>query len=345
MSDSINLTVAAVAAFSTAAGLLALKLARVSEHERATGLGRALAELETIEAASEAEAAREERRSARRNLLGRLQVEASRPRHAWIERWQQLRADVACAGIFSLVALGTALLVAPESGVAIADRPGGAGFIHAAGAAPATSPGAPEVVRLEQYAARIGVKGAERAQPPMTPIDLGTDGGASALPDVATMIDRLAARLEQESGDAQGWRTLGWALASTGRVDEAVGAYARAVELAPEDVETGAAYAEAIVKASGDQVTERAGTVIDSVLARDGSNLRARYLKGLAQLQGGDQSGALGTWTDLRRDAPADADWVEELDARIASVHRARGTEPVAPSAEVESGGSGPRGE
>lgn len=328
MNDFIYLTATAAAALSTAACLVALRVAGISERERAVRLGQGLAEFDKFETADNAEAG-EKRRSARRALVERLLGEASRPRHKWIERWQALRTEAASAGILSLVALGTALLVAPMSGGDSFDARGGAAgaLMRAAGPPSASGIGAAEVVRLEQYAARIGVKGVERESPPMTPIDLDTDGGASELPDVATMIGRLAARLEREPGDAQGWRTLGWALVSTGRADEAVGAYARAVDLAPEDVETGAAYAEAIVKASADGVTERAGAMIEGVLARDASNLRARYLKGLAQLQGGDHSGALETWTALRRDVPADADWGEELDTRIAAAQLARGTE------------------
>ncbi|MEW5962616.1 MAG: hypothetical protein AB1749_03555 [Pseudomonadota bacterium] len=348
MNDLIYLTATAAAALSTAAGLVALRVASISERERAVRLGQGLAEFDKFETADadNAEAA-EKRRSARRALVERLLGEASRPRHKWIERWQALRTEAASAGILSLVALGTALLVAPMSGGDNSDARGGAAgaLMRAAGPPSASGIGAAEVVRLEQYAARIGVKGVERESPPMTPIDLDTDGGASELPDVATMIGRLAARLEREPSDAQGWRTLGWALVSTGSADEAVGAYARAVDLAPEDVETGAAYAEAIVKASGDRVTERAGAMIEGVLARDASNPRARYLKGLAQLQGGDHSGALETWTALRREVSADADWVEELDTRIAAVQLARGTEWVAPRAPNEAGRGGPSGE
>jgi tetratricopeptide (TPR) repeat protein len=70
------------------------------------------------------------------------------------------------------------------------------------------------------------------------------------LPDVSTMIERLAARLEATPGDIKGWRMLGWSYFHTGRYEEAATAYARAVELDPNSAEIKLSYAEAKSKAS-----------------------------------------------------------------------------------------------
>ena len=56
----------------------------------------------------------------------------------------------------------------------------------------------------------------------------------SNLPDVNTMIERLASRLEKEPGDAGGWHMLGWSYFHTERFDEAAKAYARALALDPD---------------------------------------------------------------------------------------------------------------
>ena len=70
------------------------------------------------------------------------------------------------------------------------------------------------------------------------------------LPDVTTMIERLAARLETTPGDIKGWQMLGWSYFHTGRYEEAATAYARAVELDPNSAEIKLSYAEAQAKAS-----------------------------------------------------------------------------------------------
>ena len=70
------------------------------------------------------------------------------------------------------------------------------------------------------------------------------------LPDVTTMIERLAARLETTPGDIKGWQMLGWSYFHTGRYDEAAKAYAKAVELDPNSAEIKLSYGEAKARAS-----------------------------------------------------------------------------------------------
>src|SRR5262245_38270114 len=53
------------------------------------------------------------------------------------------------------------------------------------------------------------------------------------LPEVNTMIERLAARLETTPEDIEGWRMLGWSHFHTARYEQAANAFARAVELDP----------------------------------------------------------------------------------------------------------------
>ena len=74
---------------------------------------------------------------------------------------------------------------------------------------------------------------------------------STLLPDVNTMIERLAARLASSPDDVQGWRTLGWSYVNTGRYDDAVKAYAKAVALDPNSPEIARLYEDAKAKASG----------------------------------------------------------------------------------------------
>jgi cytochrome c-type biogenesis protein CcmH len=70
------------------------------------------------------------------------------------------------------------------------------------------------------------------------------------LPDVNTMIDRLADRLKTSPNDIEGWRMLGWSYFQTGRYQQAATAYARAVELDPRSAEFKRAYDDAKAKAA-----------------------------------------------------------------------------------------------
>ena len=69
-----------------------------------------------------------------------------------------------------------------------------------------------------------------------------------SLPEVNTMIERLAARLETTPEDIEGWRMLGWSYFQTARYEQAATAYARAVELDPSSAEIKLSYEEAKAK-------------------------------------------------------------------------------------------------
>ena len=107
------------------------------------------------------------------------------------------------------------------------------------------------LARLDSYARAIG---AEKPAPAATPSEM--------LPDVNTMIERLAARLETAPNDVQGWRMLGWSYVQTARYEQAAAAYGRAAALDPGSVEINAAYEEARAKASGGGISETVSEVV-----------------------------------------------------------------------------------
>jgi len=90
------------------------------------------------------------------------------------------------------------------------------------------------------------------------------------LPDVSTMIDRLAARLETTPEHIQGWRMLGWSYFNTGHYEQAAAAYARAVELDPSSAELKASYEEAKAKASESDNLETASSSQTETIAKSG---------------------------------------------------------------------------
>jgi len=96
------------------------------------------------------------------------------------------------------------------------------------------------LARLEDYTRSAGAKKTASAPP-----------AGKMLPDVNTMIEKLAARLESAPDDVKGWRMLGWSYYNTERYDQAASAYAKAVALDPSSAELKRAYEEAKAKASG----------------------------------------------------------------------------------------------
>ena len=159
----------------------------------------------------------------------------------------------------------------------------------------------------------------------------------SGVPPVDEMIERLAARLQQNPRDGQGWRTLGWSYFNIGRFSEASEAYAKAIELSPNVAEIRSARIEALVRSADGVVTADAKNAIEDTLKIDPGDTRARFFKGLAKEQGGDKTSALTDWKEVLKDANPDESWVPDLKNRIGGLERdlgvdaaARPTEPKA---------------
>jgi cytochrome c-type biogenesis protein CcmH len=93
--------------------------------------------------------------------------------------------------------------------------------------------------QLEHYTGSVG---GEKPSP--------KDEGGKRIPDVNTMIERLAARLETTPGDIKGWQMLGWSYFHTSRYKEAAEAYAKALALDPSSDVIRVRYEEARAKAS-----------------------------------------------------------------------------------------------
>jgi cytochrome c-type biogenesis protein CcmH len=116
------------------------------------------------------------------------------------------------------------------------------------------------LARLKDYTRSIGTEGPVPAAPAGKP-----------LPDVNTMIERLAARLESTPQDIKGWRMLGWSYFNTGRYRQAAAAYARAVELDPDSAELKLSYEEAKAKVSERASSETSSSSQTGAVGRGGA--------------------------------------------------------------------------
>jgi len=150
------------------------------------------------------------------------------------------------------------------------------------------------------------------------------------LPPVDEMIRRLAARLAQNPKDPKGWRTLGWSYSSIGRFSDASEAYAKAIELNPDDAEIRSARIDALVRAADGVVTLDAKNAIEDTLKVDPGNPHTRFFRGIELEQEGDKISALTQWREVLRDADPNGAWVPELKNKISGLEGIQGTDPAA---------------
>lgn len=185
---------------------------------------------------------------------------------------------------------------------------------------------------------------------PNSPASMATTAGDHPQGEVGAMIAQLEAQMQQQPGNADGWRMLGWSYLQTGRNAEAAQAYGRAVQLDPGNADYLSAQGEATVLAAEGQVTPAAQDIFRRTLAVNPSDPRARYFLAVAKDQAGDTKGAMDDWIALIRSAPPDAPWVGEVRTFVERVAAERGIDlagrlPAAPAmSEAPPMGAAPRG-
>jgi cytochrome c-type biogenesis protein CcmH len=145
-------------------------------------------------------------------------------------------------------------------------------------------------------------------------------GGEPRLPSVATMIERLEARVASDPDDLEGWIRLARAYELSEQPARAADAYGRAVALDGGNAELHAGLAEAEILAADGVVTEKAQGALERALDLDPGNPRARFYKGLSLSQRGERHAALELWAGLIQDTPADAPYLPMLQARVTAL-------------------------
>lgn len=228
------------------------------------------------------------RRSARPALLSRMRS----------PRWKGGRDLRAAAGTLSVVA--AVFLLIGGIGAAMS-------YFVASFEAPGSGNSDGEILaRLDDYARSI-----ETEEPAGKP-----------LPDVNTMIERLAARLKTTPEDIQGWRMLGWSYFNTGHYEQAAAAYARAVELDPSSAELKVSYEEAKAKASESDNLETASSSQSEAIAKGGDGLSIEKTAKSEAMSPGERDAAIRSMVDGLADRleshPRDVEgWTRLMRSRV----------------------------
>jgi cytochrome c-type biogenesis protein CcmH len=107
---------------------------------------------------------------------------------------------------------------------------------------------------------------------------------------------KLAARMQQNPGDAEGWKLLGRTYRAMERFGEANDAYKKAVELTPQDADLLADYAESLALAAGRSLAGEPTRLLDRARKLDPRNTKALTLSGSAAFERQDYKTAIVYW-------------------------------------------------
>jgi cytochrome c-type biogenesis protein CcmH len=140
---------------------------------------------------------------------------------------------------------------------------------------------------------------------------------------INAMVERLAARLEQQPDDVEGWTRLGRSYTVLNQPAKARDAYARAVKLRPDDIGLKQGYAEAIISAAGDDATAppaEATALFRDILKAEPKNQMALWYVGIAEADAGRKDTARDLLSKLLAELPANAPGRQEVEQRLAAL-------------------------
>jgi cytochrome c-type biogenesis protein CcmH len=147
---------------------------------------------------------------------------------------------------------------------------------------------------------------------------------------IAAMTERLAARLQAQPDDADGWAMLARSYAVSGRHDKAVAAFRRAAALQQADAVLLADFADALAVTQQRRLAGEPIALVSQALAIDPKNLKALALAGTEAFDRQDYAAALKHWVALQQAAPADDALLQQVQGGIEQARLLAGPGPAA---------------
>jgi cytochrome c-type biogenesis protein CcmH len=137
----------------------------------------------------------------------------------------------------------------------------------------------------------------------MPPINMGATqpmGDGHEMSDLGAMAQKLAAKLEKNPENGDGWALLAHTYVEIKQHKDAVGAFEKAVNLIPNDPQLFADYADALAVTTGGQFDEKATELVEKALKLDPNHPKALLLAGTIAFKNADYKKAIGIWEHLQ---------------------------------------------
>ncbi|MDR1350568.1 MAG: c-type cytochrome biogenesis protein CcmI [Zoogloeaceae bacterium] len=117
--------------------------------------------------------------------------------------------------------------------------------------------------------------------------------------EMRAAVERLAARLQENPEDAEGWIMLARAYKILDRPADAAAAYARVEEKISDNADLLADYAETLAMSSETRMQGKPGILAERALQLNPQHAHALFLAGMAALEAGRKQEAVAYWEKL----------------------------------------------
>lgn len=164
--------------------------------------------------------------------------------------------------------------------------------------------------------------------------------GEVTLPQIESMVDGLAKRLESQTtpqeGDLQAWTMLARSYAVMQRFPEASNAFVRARALSPDNAQLLTDHADVLAMMQGQSVEGEPGRLVMRALQLEPNNLKALTMAGSWAFERRDYAGAVNYWSQAQPLAPPESDFATGLANSLqqARAAAAQSGQPAAVSVE-----------
>jgi cytochrome c-type biogenesis protein CcmH len=148
---------------------------------------------------------------------------------------------------------------------------------------------------------------------------------------VEAMAANLAAKLEKEPGNVDGWVMLARTYYAMNRHAEAARAFERAVALVPDNADLLADYADSAGAAEGG-LRGKSLELIERALKADPTHWKALALAGTAAFNRKDYKQAIDYWERMKKTVPPDSPIAGSIDASINEARELGGLKAGTPS-------------
>lgn len=170
---------------------------------------------------------------------------------------------------------------------------------------------------------------------PSLPLSGRADVAAQSI-DLDVAIKRIETQLAANPDDLRGWSVIGPAYMQLGRIDDAIGAFRRVLELSPPTADTETDLGEALMlKAEGNMDGEPLA-LMQSAAARDPAHIRSRFYLASNATQTGAWDEAIERWQGLIAMGKGDEPWMATARDGLAAAEAGRDGTAPAPAIDSE---------
>jgi cytochrome c-type biogenesis protein CcmH len=180
-----------------------------------------------------------------------------------------------------------------------------------------------------QLGNRAALSGSPAPAATSTAAPVGAGGqppGQMTQQAIEANVAKLAARMEQNPSDVQGWIMLGRSYVNLEKYSEASKAFAKASALKPDDADLLGDYAFALGMANGQRLAGQPLELINKALKLEPENPKALELAGSAAFEAKNYSQAIDYWQKLLKKTPPDSELGQALSQRINEAKSLAGT-------------------